>query len=1135
MRRMVVIARSSYTLSFFLVFSLIAGLLGSPLAAADSGGADQDIVSTDVHFPAMEALDAVGLFIHTECEDGSLCPDEPIQRWEMAVWLGRALYGTHYPQETPSRFHDLGSAMAWAAPYIDILVGEGIIEECRADPLGFCPTDSLTRAEAASVFARVLKLPKVGYVGFGDLEGIANADDINSIAAAGITVGCSADPFLFCPSQVVTRGEVATLLARALGIVPLPGYQPATDHTLLPIDPAVRVGTLENGYTYYVRHNDQPGDSVTLRLVVNAGSINEPEPYLGVAHFVEHMLFRGTEAYTGEELNATLRSLGVESGPDFNAGVWYDQTVYDLTVTTDPAENVSTALHVLSQMGHAALIEPEAVESERGVVLDEARYRTATASGQISAEFDRVYTQGTPYEGYYPIGTVSGIESTTAQDLREFYETWYVPSNMAIVVVGDLPADQLYAMVEQHFGSIESGAAPEFSLGEIPPDRAASYDVVTDDEYGLSFISLDIRIPTFDYATVGGDRLLMMENMVATMVQNRLEEAFYRGEMTQVDVPEFHSFNHNQHLRYYGTNWQGENLDTASRDYISVLQTVQRYGFNHDDVARAADAFATSLKQQLDNAASTRDVDYAESYVSHFLFGVDISEPQERYDRLSALLEAATAEELTDHFRWLMNQAGLIVIAVGPDVDSVPTTSDLEAAVEAAAPRSDPPPIEPEIDRLMEVPEPVSPVATRELAVLDATEWEFANGARVVFVYSDIEEATVHIRARSLGGWSTLYPGARALAPRAVEAVFGSGFGDLSKLQMDRFLGESTASLGAFINERDEGFNGGANPEDLETLFQLLHLAVTAPRVDDLAFGQAFNNTAIRTSFAEVNPAWLAWVAYTEARFGTEWHHPVATREQLATLSAESFLSLYRERLGDVDDMMLAVVGDAGIEEVERLARHYIGTLPAGTPDTYVDRHQPAPTQLVRREIPVTADMSAVLQMYHDARISDYPSVRVNGDVLDSILDDRLFRLVREELGASYVAGVSIQTVLTPRPTVYSDLFYTVDAERYDDAYQRVVSILADLVANGPTAEELEQAKSVLRADYGVNSNDALLSALINRLYMDDADLPTSRNSLAELDAVTVGSVKALAATLYDKEGRVEIVRVPTAYPDGSE
>ncbi|MDE0600816.1 MAG: insulinase family protein [bacterium] len=1105
--------------------------MANPVVAADAGTYD-DVSPQTAHAPAIEALQAIGLLIDTDCEDGNFCPEEPVTRWAAAVWVSRAAYGFGFntDQEAATRrFADLDDGIAWAAPHIERLVDLGIMEACSEDPLGFCPEDAITRAEIATVLVRAFNLQPTGYVGFGDLDGVEDASDINALAAARLTTGCSADPYLFCPSRAVTRGQMASFLARATGLVARPGYQPALDSTPLPTDPAVRVGTLDNGYTYYVQQNDKPGNSVSLRLAVKAGSINEPEQGLGMAHFVEHMLFRGTEAYTAEEFNATLRSLGVEFGPDLNAGVWYDQTVYDITVTTDPAENVNTAMHILSQMGHAALIEPEAVDSERGVVIDELRFRTATASGSISAEFDRVYTMGTPYEGYYPIGTVAALESTTAEDLREFYETWYVPSNMAIVVVGDRPADELFALVEQHFGSIEPGTAPDFSLDEIIPDPASSYDVVTDDEYGLSFISLDIAIPTFDYATVGGDRLLMLESLAATMVQNRLEDAFYRGELTQVDVPEFYAFNHNQGLRYYGTNWQGENLDSASRDYVSVLQTVQRYGFNDDDVARATEAFATSLEYQLDNAPSTRDGEYAQRYVSHFLSGVDISAPQERHDRLSALLEGVTAGELTDHFRWLMNRAGLIVLAVGPDAASVPTPAALEAAVDGAAPRSEPPPIEPEIDRLMEVPEPVNPVATRTLAVLDATEWEFANGARVVFVYSDIEEATVNIRARSLGGWSTLYPGARALAFRAVEAVFGSGFGDLSKLQMDRFLGESTASLGAVIGETDEGFDGAANPEDLETLFQLLHLAVTAPRVDDLAFGQAFNSTAIRTSFAEVNPAWKAWVAYNEARFGAEWHHPYATREQLATLSAETFLSYYQERLGEVDDMMLAVVGDTSAAEVERLARHYIGTLPAGDSDTFVDRHRPAPTELVRREIPVTADMTAVLQMYHDVEVSASPSVRVNGRVLESILDDRLTRFVRQELGASYVAGVSIQTGLTPRPTFFSNVFFTVDADGYEAAYNRVLSILADLVANGPTAEELEQAKTVARADYSVPSNGALLNALISRLYLNDAHLPTAQSSLEELDAVTLASVRSLAAVLYGREGRVEIVRVPAA------
>ena len=1103
--------------------AIVGTLLATPVAGVHPSGYD-DVNAEGPFASAIQALEWAGILAGTECAEDEFCPDDLLTRDVMAVWLVRALDSGDPANEPSERFADVRTDRPWAA-HMERLVELGVAEQCAGDPPAFCPDAPLTRAEAATVLVNAFELPQATDAGFGDLDGLDNAGDINALAASGITAGCSADPLLFCPSRNVTRGQMAALLARALRLVPRLGYQ----STQLSVDPAVRLGTLDNGFTYYLRSNDKPGGSMTLRLVVKAGSVNEPEPGRGIAHFLEHVLFEGTEAYTAELLNSTIRNLGAELGPDTNAYVGYDQTVYELTIAADPPENVSTALHVLSQMAHAATVDPDATVAERGVVIDELRLRTATGSGQISAEFDRIYTEGTSYEGYDPIGTIPSIESMTAEDLRAYYETWYVPSNMAIVAVGDMPLDELQALVQEHFGPIPAGESPPFSLPEVVPNLEPSYHVVTHEEQGYTFISLDIPIPSSTSGSEDGQRLALMEGLIELMVLNRLDDAYYRGELTQVDRPSFSSFNQGSALRYYGTNWQGEDLDTASAAYMSVLLTIEEYGFTDADVARAADQLATSLEYELESAATTNDPEYAESYLSHFLFGGDISAPQDRHDRLTALLKETTAEELTVRYRWMMNRAGPIFIAVGPDPASLPTTSDLAAAVAAAVPRSEPPPVDEEIDALMPLPDPVEPVESRPLDVLNGFEWEFANGAKVVFVHSDIAEATVHFRARSLGGWSQLEPGARALAPRAVEAVLGSGYGGLSKSQINRFLDESTASVSAVIGERAEGFDGASNTDDLETAFQMMHLLVTAPGVDDIAFGQALNGATRRTSLAEVNPAWQAWVAYNEARFGLEWHRPVATREQLASVSAESLLDLYQRRLGQVDDMVLSVVGDVDVEVVERLARHYIGTLPAGDADTYVDRHPPFPEGVVRREIPIGAEMSAVLEMSHEAKVAVTPSLRVNAHVLRVILADRLVRLVREELGASYVASVSISPALAPSHRVYSDIVVTSDAASFEDAHTRVISILSDLVANGPSAEELEQARAVAAADYDKVSNGTLLGVLTSRLYIDDDSLLTPQRSVEELEKVTAATVQALAVDLYDTEDRIEIIRVPAS------
>ena len=229
---------------------------------------------------------------------------------------------------------------------------------------------------------------------------------------------------------------------------------------LLPVDPEVHVGTLDNGLTYYLRNNEEPGSNLSLRLAVNAGSVNEPAPDLGVAHFLEHMMFNGTEDYPRNEIVEALRGLGVEFGPDINAYTSYDETVYELDVVTTEDGAVETAFNVLAQWAHAATISEADVVEERGVVRDELRLRYETGSGIIFQIFDRAYVENTPYDGYHPIGTAEVIESMSAEMLRDFYETWYVPSNMALIAVGDLPVEELEALTEEYFGPIPAGDAP---------------------------------------------------------------------------------------------------------------------------------------------------------------------------------------------------------------------------------------------------------------------------------------------------------------------------------------------------------------------------------------------------------------------------------------------------------------------------------------------------------------------------------------------------------------------------------------------------------------------------------------------------------------------------------------------------
>jgi zinc protease len=1115
--RLAVLAAIAVTASMFAL---------APAAAAQT--APQD---TGVHQVSIDALEKFGhdggvdLFAGTGCADSDeFCPHGPVTRWETAVWLVRLIDGANPPAVTSSRYDDV-DPRAWWAPHAERLAELGIDLTCGEDRL--CPDESMDRGQVAAVLADFLNLPRAGRAAFADVGADhPYTEDIDRLAGARITGGCGTNPARYCPEQHVTRGQMASFLARELAIVPLADPVPAQDPTPLPVDPEVMIGTLDNGLTYYLRHNDDPGQNLAVRLLINVGSVDETDEQSGIGHFIEHMLFNGTADYPGNSLGEALRGIGVELGPDINAHVGHDETVYEIEVRLDEDHKVPLVFHALSQMAGSATFDAEAVESEKGVVLDEYRLSVERVNGFMVREFNRVYTQGTPYEGRDPIGTVENVESFTPEMLQAFYEKWYVPANMAVVAVGDMSVEDLQAQVEEHFGPLSAGEARRSPGVYIPPAPSSSH-VITDPRQGVTFISLDIPIDPHDLGTIGGDRLATAERLIEVMIANRLTDAYHRGELSQVDPPQFLTFRYNRGLRYYGTNWQGDNLDTASTDYLSVLLTAQEHGFTAGDLSRAIRQVESSLQLRLDSAPTTQDAQWASLYEQHYFYGADIDTVAGSVTRTGGLLGEFTPEGLTEHFRWQMRQGGLLAIAVGPDPESVPTVADLDAAWAAAAPG--PPPEElATVERLMDSPQAADAVSEGSFDLLDGGyEWSFANGARVMFVPSAIAEGVVNLQAQSLGGWSRLEPGERPIAGMAVNAVRRSGVGDVSRAELLRFFEDRNVAMSVFVGETVEGFTGDAGVDDVEAMFQFMHLLVTAPRVDDQAFEDALHVVRTRLELSERDPRWQAAIAYLEARYGDTWHRAIATAEEIESVTPERLLAMYQSRLGSVDDLVVAVAGDIDASVIGDLARRYVGTLPAGDADTYVNRRPPMPSGVVQRQVMVGEGESAALEFYHEAHIDVTPLRAVAADVLSTALSDRLFLVIREQLGASYAAGGGVGAVTAPSQYFESSVYATLDPARFDEIHAKMLEVLADVAANGLTAAEFEQATAILETDYNRVNNAHLLSAMLARPHVGDENVLTQARRRLELANVTPEDVQALAAALYGEGGRIEIARRP--------
>lgn len=911
---------------------------------------------------------------------------------------------------------------------------------------------------------------------------------------------------------------------------------PNPDPTLIESAQAVRIGRLDNGLTYYLRENKSPGSSISLRLAVDAGSLQQDDPESGLAHFVEHMMFNGTERYPGNSLDRALQALGAEIGPDFNAFTSNDETVYSLGLPSNRWSDIELGFGVLREWAGAATMDEAEVLAERGVVREEVRLRDEGPSAVIDARFDLAYSGGTVYENTEPGGTGEKVLATTAADARRYYDRWYRPDNMAIIAVGDASLDDMEAEIIEQFADLENrGDGQERQAVTLSGVTEPLVDVMFVPDYGSSFISIDWIIPAWDVGTVGGERLSIVEDLIGMMMNNRLDEQVASGQAVLFD-PFVGPFAWNRERSLLGVNIGSPDLQAGTQAVLSEFVRAGVAGFSPDELERAVTSWRSSVDQFEARASTLQDSYYADTYYLHFLSGADISAPENGVARLDALLDSLTVAELNAHFAWIMSTSAPLVILVSDDPAELPTIGELETAVaasvadgETAAGTRDNFSVL-DIDTLVDPGPPVEIVDSRRLRSLDfpGIELSFENGARVVFAESGIEAGGIFLDATAEGGWSTLAAEDAALVPIAVDAVSRSGLGTIDAVSLDRFLSGTQASLTPFIDETEEGFSGESTTADLETLFQLVHLMVTAPAVDGPALAQAKEDGRDAIGNAERDPDAALTAATLRLRYGDDvWHRPVPTESELDALSATDALDLYSSRLGDVDDLVIAIVGDVDEARIIELSERYIGTLPAGEIDTWDLVSGPPPAGIVTDEIVLGTPQSAgAVAMLFTAPLELTNATLVELDLLDQIVNTRLFQTVREQLSATYGGWLAIAPTRAPVEGVESQVLIQGDPDRLDEIRDAINSELNDLIANGPTADEFERARSVLESDYGFISNGEILQQLFDAARTDGDPL-TAAEQTDLLGRAQQSDIQALAAILFPANQRIEVIRVP--------
>lgn len=905
----------------------------------------------------------------------------------------------------------------------------------------------------------------------------------------------------------------------------------------IPTDPNVITGVLENGLTYYIRNNDRPEDIVELRLVINAGSILEDEDQLGLAHFMEHMNFNGTKNFKKNHLVDYLQTIGVKFGADLNAYTSFDRTVFILPIPTEDPVILDKGFQVLEDWAHNALLNHKMIDDERGVVLEEYRLRLG-ASKRMRQEYFPIILKDSRFAKRLPIGTEKSLKNFDYESLKRFYEDWYRPGLMAVIAIGDLDTDMMLKKIKSHFGSIPVQENPrEREYYSIPNHEETYVAVATDPEAGFTRVQLIYQDQgeKEPMKTTGDYRDHLINRLFSQMINNRLDELRNSANPPFVFASSYHGrywSPKKEAFRSFALTPKGGQLEALETLLIANKQ-IKEHGFDPLELKRAKKDLLASLEDAYKGRKTKESSRYVNEYISNFLLDEPIPGIEWEYQAAQKLVPGIELKEVSHLIDSYLHKNNRTVLLTGPtyaEGEEV-TEEDIRDLLEEVSKKTvEPYKVEAVRDNLMtKMPEKGSVVNTETNEELGTTTLTLSNGAEVIYKKTDFKENQILFRAFSYGGSSLYENDVYKETALANGGLNDAGVAGLSKTDLDKVLAGKNVSVSPYISGLTEGFRGNTTPEDLESLFQLVHLYFTSLNKDEEAF-QSY--IAKRKGF--LGPLLSKPTIYFSVELGkyiygdSPRYVGFPTPELLDQANYDLAYKKYQKRFANAGDFKFYFVGDIPVDEFKNYVELYLASLPSSSDEEMYNVFPYRPktgthTKIIKKG---TAPKSTVRMIYQGE--TEYsPKEDYYMHSLGDILTIKLVENLREKTSGVYGVGASGGLSKIP----YGSYSFRISFPSGPKNVKKLVALAKEevqkIIKNGPTAEDLQKIKETQLLSYkeDMKENKFWLSELISaeKNQTEKTAFLNFKNKVEALDAKDIQKV----AKKYLSDGPITGILYP--------
>lgn len=928
---------------------------------------------------------------------------------------------------------------------------------------------------------------------------------------------------------------VATAALLAQAAAPLAAAAPLDPQDIIPFDAAVHTARLPNGLTYFVRRNGRPARRVSLRLAVEAGSIDETGEERGLAHFVEHMAFNGSAHFKPGEVFSYFESVGARLGPHVNAYTSFDETVYMLDLPSERPEVVEKGLTALADFAGGLTFDPTEVDKERGVVIEEWRGGLGAAS-RIRDEQIPVLFHGSRYAERLPIGKSEIVRTAPAARLRAFYDAWYRPERMAVVAVGDIDPAQIERAIASTFGPVRDRAParpdPDRS---VPLAPGVQVSIATDLEVTQSSVSVLRRVPRLKEARVADYRRDLVERLVDRMMDERFGEIARRSDAKFLDAGA-------------GTTPLGRDVsafalsasapDGGIADGLGAVaveaRRVEQYGFAASEIDRAKRWMTAFYDQAYRERDKTESGAFADEYIRHFL--VDEPSPGIAYEYrlVQQVMPQVTSAEVAAAAARLLGSNSRVVLAVSPGKAgvAVPTEAELRAALDSAARTAVTAWSDTASARgLMETkPAPAAVVARRELEDLGVTIVTFANGVDAWLKPTDFKNDQVLFTMDAPGG-SSLAPPAEyldaTLAPAYVELA---GIGGIPAVDLEKLLAGRIASASPYVSLSTHGIAGTAAPAELETAFQLLHQTFVAPNDDPQAFALLERQLHAMVVNREQSPAAVFGERVALVNASSHYTAQPVTAARVDALDRAKMGAFYRQRFSNAADFTFFMVGAFQIDQAVPLVARYVGSLPStGRPAAaFRDVGLHFPDRPVEERVEKGREPRSQTVMSFFADPPPDPAEQERIEAAATVLEIALRDVLREQLGQTYGVSVGLAERLPQRGGGHMEVRFGAAPENIEGMVTRARAEIRKLQETGPSADLTNRAReTALRSDETALRQNGYWLRRLSAAHLLGTDPEAILRRAARIEAITPAALQEVFRRYFPMDRRTVVTLVP--------